>query len=363
MLITLGYAAFALIALLCLEGAFSIARWKHADRSIVYDSYKMISRIFAGPSQSSLALAGRDEIEEIIPAIIEAGVGMGNTPYKELVTDRAAINEIGPDGCLGPKPNLLKTMTYIRSADYDLFDPPSLFYDRGLVMGDRLSAFVQKYAINNSDFNTNGERERITFPLVLSPNKVLVAGDSVAVGAMIGDREAISSQMQQRDAKAQYVNLGVNGATAAEIVCRLESAGKRYSQNIVRIIYVYCENDFDPQKPYGKPEEVVAWLKDFAAKQNHAKVTVVFAPYIYNIIPNLTRFPGSRGAEHKAYVAERESLKLNAVEAGFEYLSIEDIAVKEAREHQTDFAAFALFVDHVHLSKHGVSKLVDKLLE
>ncbi len=158
---------------------------------------------------------------------------MGNTPYKELVTDRASVNAIGPDGCQSPKANLHKTMTYIRSTDYDLFDPPSLFYDQGANLEGSLSGFVQKYAINLTDFSTNGERERNTFPLVTSSQKILVAGDSVAAGAMIGDHEAISSQMQQRDANAQYVNLGVNGATAAEIVCRLESAGKRYNQNNV----------------------------------------------------------------------------------------------------------------------------------
>lgn len=49
MLILGGYTAFFLLALLCVEGAFSIARWKHADRSIVYDSYKMINRMFAAP--------------------------------------------------------------------------------------------------------------------------------------------------------------------------------------------------------------------------------------------------------------------------------------------------------------------------
>ena len=89
LLITLGYVAFALIALLCLEGAFSIARWKHADRSMVYDGYQLFGQRFSTPPLSVLPLAGRDEIESLIPAMIAAGLGMGNIPYKELVTDRA----------------------------------------------------------------------------------------------------------------------------------------------------------------------------------------------------------------------------------------------------------------------------------
>jgi hypothetical protein len=363
MLMISGYTAFVLIALLCVEGALSIARWKHTDRSIVYDSYQLINHSLATPSLSNLPLAGRDEIESLIPTMIQAGLGMGNTPYKELVTNRAAINEIGPDGCQSPKANLHKTTTYIRTVDYDLFDPPSLFFDRGVDLGDSLSQFVRKYSINMSDFSTNSDRERITFPIVTSPRKILVAGDSVAVGAMIGDNDTISSQMQSRDGNSQYINLGVNGAPAEQIICRLESAGIRYNKDIVHIIYIYSENDFDPQSPYGRPDEVVAWLKRFTTNQNNAKVTVVFAPYIYNIIPNLTRFPGSRGAEHKTFVEERDALRRETLQAGFGYVSIEEIALKESLDQQTDFAAFALFVDHAHLSKYGVSKLADKLLE
>jgi hypothetical protein len=362
-LIISGYAAFVLLALLCLEGALSIARWKHADRSIVYDGYQLINRSLAAPSPSNHPLAGRDEIESLIPTMIQAGLGMGNTPYNELVTDQAAINEVGPDGCQSPKANLRKTTTYIRTVDYDLFDPPSLFFDRGVNLGNLLSQFVRKYSINMSDFSTNNDRERITFPILISQRKVLVAGDSVAVGAMIGDIDTISSQMQSRDVNSQYINLGVNGAPAEQIICRLKSAGIRYNQNIVHIIYIYSENDFDAQKPYGKPVEVIAWLKTFATDQNKAKVTIVFAPYIYNIIPNLTRFPGSRGAEHKTFAAESDALKQETLKAGFDYVSIGEMASKEAVSQQTDFAAFGLFVDHAHLSKYGVSKLVDKLLE
>lgn len=363
LLITLGYVAFALIALLCLEGAFSIARWKHADRSMVYDGYQLFGQRFSTPPLSVLPLAGRDEIESLIPAMIAAGLGMGNIPYKELVTDRASINEIGPDGCQGPKPNLLKTTTYLRSVDYDLFDPPSLFFDRGADLGEPLTQFIKNYSISMADFSTNSDRERVTLPVIASQRKVLVAGDSVAVGAMIGDNDTLSSQLQKRDASAQYVNLGVNGAPAEEIVCRLQSAAKRFNRQIVHIIYVYSENDFDLQRPYGKPEEVIAWLKIFATQQNNAKITIVFAPYIYNIIPNLTRFPKSRGADHKTFIAERDTLQRETLKAGFNFVNIGEIALKEAVDKQTDFAAFALFVDHAHLSKFGVSKLADRLLE
>lgn len=188
-----------------------------------------------------------------------------------------------------------------------------------------------------------------------------MAGNSVAIGAMIADGEAISSQLQRQDATAQYINLGVNGIGAEDIICRLKSAAIRYKGQISSLIYVYSENDFDADGPFGKPEEVLAWLKEYAGRENVSKVTIVFAPYIYNIIPNLTRFPGSRGAEHGVFLVEADTLKKGAGEAGFNFVSIADIAMEEASARHTDFAAFALFVDHAHLSDYGVSKLVEKL--
>jgi len=361
MLIIFGYAAFAIVALLCIEGIYSIARWKHSDRSIVYDAYRKLTGAISAEPASRLPMASRDEIESLIPDMIQAGVGMGNVPYKELMTDSAAINEVGSDGCQSPKANIHKTTTYIRSADYDLYDPPSLFFDKQAVLDERLSGFVKKYAMRKAEFSTNGLNERTTLPVIELPRKIVVAGDSVAVGAMIDDSETIASHLQRLDATAQYVNLGVNGVDAEDIICRLKSVANRYKGQITGLVYVYCENDFDPRKPFGKPEEVLVWLKEFAARENVSKVTIVFAPYIYNIIPNLTRFPGSRGAEHGVFLAEADALKKGAAEAGFNFVSIADIAMEEATMRHSDFGAFALFVDHLHLSDYGVSKLVEKL--
>ena len=356
-----GYTVFAVVALLCVEGVYSIARWKHPDRSIVYDAYRKLKSAASETLATRLPGASRDEIESLIPDMIEAGVGMGNVPYKELVTGRAAINEVGPDGCRSSRANIHKITTYIRSADYDRFDPPSMFFDKQANLGERLSQFVEKYGVKKAEFNSNDANERITLPIVSLPRKILVVGNSVAVGSMIDDSETISSQLQRRDTNSQYVNLGVNGAAAEDIICRLKSAANTYGSEIQGLIYVYCENDFDPEQPFGTSQEVITWLKGYAASQKISKVVVVFAPYIYNIIPQITRFPGSRGAEHPEFLVEEEALKKQTLAAGFEYISIADIAIEEAKARQTDFAALALFVDHAHLSNYGVSKLVEKL--
>ena len=42
-------------------------------------------------------------------------------------------------------------------------------------------------------------------------------------------------------------------------------------------------------------------------------------------------------------------------------MSIADVAMEEETLSHSDFGAFALFVDHLHLSDYGVSTLVEKL--
>jgi hypothetical protein len=64
--------------------------------------------------------------------------------------------------------------------------------------------------------------------LVTSDRKVIIAGDSVANGVGIGDSETISSQLQALDSTRQYVNLGIAQATAADIICALDKAARRY---------------------------------------------------------------------------------------------------------------------------------------
>lgn len=351
--------------LILVEGVASIASWRRPHLSLAYRMYasqrgdgdSMPGRPTGPPS------ASRDEIEALIPAMRAAGVGMGNVPFPELVTDRSAINAIGPDGCLAPKPGVDKVTTYIRSGDFDRFDPPSVFHDRTASLPEGLQRFIDRYSVCRARFTSNGFGERTTLPAVIAARKILVAGDSVAVGSMIDDADTIASQMQRARSDVAFVNLGVNGATAADVVCRLTKAALQYRGQIAGLVYVYCENDFDPSRPYGTPEQVVNWLRDFAEANEIPHVTVVLAPYIYNIVPSITRFEGSRGALHPTHEAESMRLKAAVADAQFGFVDIGDVARAEAARRGTDFAALSLFVDHNHLSGYGVSLVVAALAE
>ena len=351
------------LTLLAAEGAYSLIRWKKYSQSIAYQTYKqMIITTVPDDLQPELNLAGNDQFEALIPDMIEAGVGLGNVPFKKIMKERAAFTTHTADGCAFSKPGLKKEMTQLRSIDFDLSDPPVIFYDKGAKFSEALKSFVERYAIRRVSFSTNGEGERLTFPPTDVPDVVLVAGDSVAAGVSVSDDETLPSRLQQRDSTRRYVNLGAGGIPAADILCNLASAAKRYSGRIRELVYVYCENDFSTTDPYGRPEDVVARLAEYAKSEKIGKVTVVASPYIFTVIPHLTRFKGYRGEGRPSHHDEWERLRTSADKAGFTFIDIADLARREIQDRGTDFAAFSLFVDVVHLSPYGTGKLADALL-
>jgi hypothetical protein len=167
--------------------------------------------------------------------------------------------------------------------------------------------------------------------------------------------------MQRLDPTRQYVSTGVGGADARDVICNLARAAERYQGQIEELIYVYCENDFNRSLEYGTPEEVVAWLEEFAAEQGIGKVTVVFAPYIYNIVPQYTRFEGHRGGEFPTYLDERNRLQAAVEAAGIRWINIGDVVRSDDSVFGTQFATLHHFVDHTHLSRYGVQRLVAAL--
>jgi lysophospholipase L1-like esterase len=301
------------------------------------------------------------ELSDLIEPLEQAGIGIGNSPFERLRTEDSRVNTTA-DGCLALKPDLRKVAFQLRSPAFNPFDPMSVFYDVDKKLDDRLTAFFDRYGTPPTTLSTNTQGERVTLPLVERPRKVLVAGDSVALGAMINDEDTIASQLQARDPQRQYVNLAVGNAGGLDIVCRLEAAARRYSGQVDELVYVYCENDFNPSLPYGTPEEVVAWLKQFTAREKITNVTVVFAPFIYTIAPEITRFDGYLGGGFPHHAREREQL-IKAVEAaGFRWVDIGTLALQEQARHKTQFGFFPLFVDHVHLSPEGTARLADQLM-
>lgn len=362
-------ACFLIVAagLIAIEGVYSLIEGRKPHSSLSYETLAALGVV--GGSETNVPegayapyITDADAFSDLMEPLAAAGIGIGNSPFKELRNDAAAINSEHEDGCLGPKSDLRKTMFALRSPIFDPLNPMTVFYDADKKLDDRLTAFFERYGTPPLTTTTNAQGERLTLPLVERQRKVLVAGDSVAFGTMVNDADTIASQLQARDLQRQYVNLGVGGAGAREILCRLEAAARRYSGQVDELIYVYCENDFNPKLPYGKPEDVVAALTQFAAREKIAKVTVVFAPYIYTIAPEVTRFNGYAGGDFPHRERQREELMKAVAAAGFRWVDIGLLARQEQARLGTQFGFFAMFVDQVHLSPGGTGRLVDQLM-
>jgi hypothetical protein len=348
------------ITLATLEGVYALWRGDEADTSIAYKAFSMFKE-HDDPGIHYPVITDARVFDKLLASFKADGVGLGNSKYDELRTERAASKTL-VDGCKVQKPNLDKTMTLLRAGLYEPFSPVVAFYDTNTELRPMVRDFIDRYSVRPVRMRTNSRGERLTLPLVEADEKVIVAGDSVANGALLGDDETLASRLQALDPTRQYINIGINGASAYDIVCALQRAAERYRGQIVELIYVYCENDFeDLDEPMGVPEQVVEWLTEFVEREGIQKTTIVFAPYIYNIVPYLTRFRGYRGGRWPSYRNDRERLFRLAREAQFGVVDMADIALREIDELGTPFAALSLFMDHAHWSPVGTTKMAARL--
>jgi hypothetical protein len=361
-------ANWTLAALVCAviylmgEGALAIHQWERSHRSLTYQAAQMIDRILGDGEQRFFrpVLTDPGEIDALLDDMGSAGVGLGNSPYELLRTTEASMSR-RVDGCPQNRPNVDKTFTYLRTPLFEMFNPVVMFYDSNRNLSDRLERFVQRYGVRLTTFTSDEFGQRHTVPAVERRDIVFVAGDSVAAGAMINDDETLASVLQRRDPHRRYVNLGKGGAEAAEIRCNLELAAERYRSRVRELIYVYCENDFDDDESMGTPEAVMSWLRRFVREQGIERTTVVFAPYIFNVVPELTRVPGERGERFKDHADEKARLIGLVQDAGFAWVDFGELALAEADARATPFGALALYIDVVHHSPLGVERLADAL--
>ena len=359
--------AVAVVALLAIEGAYSLIRWKVPHESVTYAAVRWVNAQVTGKylRDDELlpgVLTDAAELEALLPLLVEQGVAMGNVPYAELDTARSRMNTVA-DGCYALQPNLDKTVFHLRTQLFNPLDPISVFYDTGTELDPALQEFFAEYGLPSVRVTTNANGERTTVPIVERDRTVLIAGDSVAFGAMIDDADTLASQLQLLDPDRQYISTAVGGADARDVICNLERASKRYAGQIDALIYVYCENDFNRSLEYGEPEDVIDWLNRFAEANDLAtgRVTIVYAPYIYNIVPQFTRFAGYRGGEAATYLDEKQRLASAVAAAGFRWVDIAELTQEENAAFGTQFATLQNFVDHVHLSPWGTRRLAERL--
>lgn len=354
---TLIVALSSLLAYLVVEGGYALSRGDRPDWSMGYQLYdRLVSRFRpvdgVGVPPGNVILQER-QFRELMGDFLHDGVALGNSPYQQLRNEVVAFNYLD-EGCLRQKPNLDKTMVYLRTTLFEPFGPPNAQFDTDRELSPGVQKFIETYGIRSVRHRSNRYGERLTEPSVSRNDKVLVSGDSVAAGVGVMDRETIASNLQRMDPDLQYINTAVGGAEARDILCNLEKAAERYAGQIKKLVYVYCENDLKEDEPFGQPEDVIAWLSRFAQTQKIGEVTIVYAPYIYNVFSDVTRIKGdSKGWRYSYFSDEKRRLHSLVSRAGFKWIDIGVLANQKVEQDGSMFAGLSLYVDRVHLSPLG----------
>jgi hypothetical protein len=79
------------------------------------------------------------------------------------------------------------------------------------------------------------------------------------------------------------------------------------------------------------------------------------------VVPQFTRFGGSRGELFPTNVDERADLKKRTEEAGFRYLDYGEIALAEGDAVQNQFSTLGMYTDVAHPSPTGIQHIVARL--
>jgi hypothetical protein len=353
LLISIG-AALILVAILSWQNIMSAGVGQMTDG---WD------RLLAYYNQEPISLPGivtdESQLKSLVPKMVEADVGLINSPYKETQTERTQLTR--RDGeCESPRANLDEVAFFLRSNLFEPLAPIAVHHAREAKLPLELVRFFQDYGRGAHKLSTNAAGERVTVPFLEGPRKVLVAGDSAAFGPMLDDSATLASRLQAKDSTRQYVNVGVPGASSELVLCNLTKAASRYQGQVEEVVYLYSEDDFASDQRFGTPEAVIAAIKSLVQSGAPTKVTVVYVPSLYNIVPELTRYRGYAGERIPNPQKQREQLKKSVADAGFVWHDMGDIALERSRSQGNAFSVFDSFTDPRSLSTQGINNLVGK---
>ena len=305
-------------------------------------------------------ITDEDQIDRLVPKMVEANVSLANAPYPRTQTEAARLTTPNRE-CESPKANLDKTSLFLRSTLFEPMNPIVAYHDRTAKLAPELALFFQDYGYGSHGLTTNASGERTTVPLIEQSRKTVVAGGSVAFGASLDDANTLASRLQAVDGDRQYINLGTPEDSPEFVICTLATAIARYRGQVDELIYIYSEAALDHAQKYGTPEEVVARLKTLVQSESITKVMVIYAPTIYNVAPQLTRSKGNASERFPNRDGEKDRLRKIVAGAEFGWLDFGEIAIEASKSDAAPFAVLDNFADDRDLSLLGMTRLAEKI--
>lgn len=293
--------------------------------------------------------------EGILPDLRRAQAILGNAPFLTLATPAARTtvdDEI--TGTLRLKANVRARTWFLRTHVYQPADPVTLTVPDGADISPRLESFIDRFAFGVARLTINEYGERLTLPPSDAEPVILVAGDSVAFGALLGDDEHLASQLQRLVPGYQFVAVGIPGGGRADALQVMEEAATRYGPRIQGLVYVNCENDFDTDDPLSIADALASWSERHQLRHR----ILVLNRYVYRTMPEVFRESLSRFRQMRA---DSTTLETAAREAGFSTIDFGDIVEAYRRQHGSLLAGAALYIDHVHFSADGTRLVAERV--
>lgn len=353
----LALALFVSLATwLLVEGAWSVAHGRRPVPSLAARAADVVATLRGDGAEIAdetgpPLLRSRAELDALLPDLERAHVVLGNSPYRKLASEDARFTTgDAKQGTLRLKPDLRAETAFLHTTLFEPLDPLNYTVRRDETLPTRLDRFFARYAFAPRTFSTNAFGERTTLPPSQADTAVLVAGDSVAFGQMLGDDEHLASQLQARVPGHRFVSLGIPGGSQLESLAALEEAVAR-TPRVAALVYVHFDNDYALDQT---PATVVDRLADFAARHALPRVVFVAHHYVDQTMPEIFRSDAASFAEGRTRTQE---LLARAAAAGFHVIDTTPLVAAARDEAGSLLAGAALYLDHAHLSREGTRRL------
>lgn len=283
---------------------------------------------------------------------LDAVVDNANNPTHAKKHD-TILSQPDPDVQFTLRPNKHVDAWILKATDAFNFDPPVLYIEAGRQLTPRVQEFIKKNARLSFTLSTDERGCRRTLPKVEAPNKVLVAGSSVAFGSHVNDDQTLPSQLQKLAGdRVQLINAGVANYDGQLAFKSAEKISR--DQKFAGLVFIASGSNFlkKEREPVEELQDVMAKFASIADRFG-GKITVAFHTHIYYGMHDIFRDKGWSEEVLRKVAIIRTAMPEECRKHGFTFVDLEELDADYQRQEGSFLAPFALFSDHCHYSPLG----------